>query len=178
MISCRDVRWRIKTFLDGSLAPAQSDLIREHIDCCASCAAELVEETRLGTVSLEDVSAPDNFAEKLLLHFPEPTVSTILFKYLCGTFALSVIVGVSFFALWRHFAQPGRPLLAELRWDSLSSLESSFPWLVQITGNPIFNYTMLALLATLLTVVLIVIVDHPRGRRTVPASRLGRIHSL
>ncbi|TFH65264.1 MAG: hypothetical protein E4G91_03110 [Candidatus Zixiibacteriota bacterium] len=168
----------MKTFLDGSLAPVQSDLIREHIDCCASCAAELVEETRLGTVPLEDVSAPHDFADKLLLHFPEPTVSTILFKYLCGTFALSVMVGVSIFALWRRVAQPGRPLLAELRWDSLSSLESSFPWLQQITGSPIFNYMMLALLATLLTVVLIVIVDHPRGRHTVPASRLGRIHSL
>jgi hypothetical protein len=168
----------MKTFLDGSLAPAQSDLIREHIDCCASCASKLVEETRLGTVSLDDVSAPDNFIEKLLLHFPEPTVSTILFKYLCGTFALSVIVGVSIFALWRHVAQPGRPLLTELRWDSLSSLESSFPWLEQIMGSPIFNYMMLALLATLLTIVLIVVVDHPRGRRAVNVSRLGRIHSL
>jgi hypothetical protein len=87
------------------------------------------------------------------------------------------MVGVSIFALWRHIAQPGRPLLTELRWNSLSSLESSFPWLEQITGSPIFNYMMLALLATLLTVVLIVIVDHPRGRRTAPASRLGRIHS-
>ncbi len=178
MIPCRDVRWRMKIFLDGSLTPAQSNLIREHIDCCASCAAELVEETRLSAISLEEVSAPDDFTEKLLSYFPEPTVSTILFKYLCGTFALSVIVGVSIFALWRHVAQPGRPLLTELRWDSLSSLESSFPWLEQITGSPIFNYMMLALLATLLTIALIVVVDHPRGRRTVLASRLGRIRSL
>jgi hypothetical protein len=178
MIPCRDARWRMKEFLDGSLAPAQSDLIREHIDCCASCATELVEETRLSTISPEDVSAPGDFTEKLLFHFPEPTVSRILFKYLCGTFALSVIVGVSIFALWRRVAQPGRPLFTDLRWDNLSKLESSFPWLGQITGSPIFNYTMLALLATLLTVVLIVIVDHPRGRRIIPASRLGRIHSL
>ena len=178
MIPCRDVRWRMKTFLDGSLTPAQSDLIRRHLDCCASCAAELVEETRLGKVSLEDVSTPDDFTEKLLLHFPEPTVSTILFKYLCGTFALSVIVGVSSFALWRHVAQPGRQLLTELRWDNLSTTQSSFPWLTQITSSPTFNYMMLALLATLLTVVLIVIVDHPRGRRMIHASRLGRIHSL
>ncbi len=178
MIPCRDVRWRMKIFLDGSLTPAQSNLIREHIDCCASCAAELVEETRLSAISLEEVSAPDDFTEKLLSYFPEPTVSTILFKYLCGTFALSVIVGVSIFALWRHVAQPGRPLLTGLRWDSLSSLESSFPWLEQITGSPIFNYMMLALLATLLTIALIVVVDHPRGRRTVLASRLGRIRSL
>jgi hypothetical protein len=177
MIPCRDARWRMKAFLDGSLAPDQSDLIREHIDCCASCAAELVEETRLGAISLVEVSAPDDFTDKLLSYFPEPTVSTILFKYLCGTFALSVAVGVSVFALWRHVAQPGHPLLNELRWDNLSSLQSSFPWLEQIMGSPIFNYTMLALLATLLTVALIVIVDHPRGRNTVPASRLGRIHS-
>jgi hypothetical protein len=177
MIPCRDVRWRMKTFLDGSLMPAQSDLIREHIDCCTSCAAELVEETRLSTVSLEEVSAPNDFTEKLLSYFPEPTVSTILFKYLCGTFALSVIVGVSVFALWRHMAQPGSPLMTELRWDSLSSLESSFPWLGQITGSPVFNYMMLALLATLLTVVLIVIVDHPRGRRALPANRLDHLHS-
>jgi hypothetical protein len=177
MIPCRDVRWRMKTFLDGSLTPAQSDLIRRHLDCCASCAAELVVETRLSKVLLEDVSAPDDFTEKLLLHFPEPTVSTILFKYLCGTFALSVIVGVSIFALWRHVAQPGRPLFADLRWDRLGSMESSFPWLTQITSSPTFNYIMLALLATLLTVVLIVIVDHPRGRRTLPTSRPGRIHS-
>ena len=34
-----------------------------------------------------------------------------------------------------------------------------------MTGSPTFNYMMLALLATLLTVALIVIVDHPRGRR-------------
>jgi hypothetical protein len=178
MIPCRDVRWRMKAFLEGSLASAESDRVREHIDCCASCAAELAEETRLNAIPLDEVSAPDDFTERLLTYFPEPTVSSILFKYLCGTFALSVMVGVSVFALWRHFAQPGRPLLAELRWDSLSSLESSFPWLAQIMGNPIFNYTMLAFLATLLTVALIVIVDHPRGRRTVPASRLGRIHSL
>jgi hypothetical protein len=177
MISCLDVRWRMKAFLDGSLAPAQSDLIREHIDRCASCASELVQDSRLGTISLEEVSAPDDFTEKLLSYFPEPTVSTILFKYLCGTFALSVMVGISIFALWRRVAQPGSPLLTELRWDSLSSLENSFPWLDQITGSPIFNYTMLALLATLLTVALIVIVDHPRGRRMAHASRIGRIHS-
>jgi len=178
MIPCRVVRWRMKTFLDGSLTPAQSDLIREHIDWCASCAAELVEETRLSAISPEEVSAPDDFTKELLSYFPEPTVSTILFKYLCGTFALSVIVGISVFALWRHVAQPGSPLLTELRWDNFGSLESSFPWLEQITGSPAFNYVMLALLATLLTLVLIVIVDHPRGRHTVPASRLGRIHSL
>lgn len=178
MIPCREVRWRMEAFLDGSLAPVQSDRIREHIDCCAPCADEIAETTRLDTISIDEVSAPDDFTEKLLLYFPEPTVSTILFKYLCGTFALSVIVGVSIFALWRHFAQPGRALPAELRWHGLSSLESSLPWLEQIAGSPIFSYMMFALLATLLTVVLIVIVDHPRGHRRVVASRLGRLHSL
>lgn len=178
MIPCREVRWRMSTFLNGSLPPAQSDLIREHIDCCASCAGELAEETRLDTMPLEDVSEPNRFAEKLLLYFPEPTVSTILFKYLCGTFAMSVVVGISIFALWRRVAQPGHSLSTELRWDSLSSLQNSLPWVQQITGSPVFNYMMLALLATLMTVVLIVIVDHPRSRRTVPASRLGRIQSL
>jgi hypothetical protein len=168
----------MKTFLDGSLAPSQSDLIREHIDCCASCAGELAEETRLDTMPLADVSEPSDFAKKLLLYFPEPTVSTVLFKYLCGTFALSVVVGVSIFALWRRVAQPGHPLSTGLRWDNLSSLQSSLPWVQQITGSPVFNSMMLAFLATLMTVVLIVIVDHPRSRRTVPASRLGRIRSL
>jgi hypothetical protein len=178
MIPCQEVRRGMKSFLEGSLMAAQSDLIREHIDCCPSCTAGLVEESRLDAIPLEEVSVPDDFTERLLLHFPEPTVSTILFKYLCGTFALSVMVGVSIFALWRHFAQPVRPLLTELRWNNFSSLESSLPWLEHITGSPAFSYAMLALLATVLTVALIVIVDHPRGRRTVLASRLGRLHSL
>ncbi|GEM_PF-1865626 len=178
MISCLDSRWKMRRFLEGSLSSAESDSIRRHIDQCTPCSDALAEEAQRQEIVREDVNSPEEFTRKLLRHFPAPTVSTILFKYLCGTFAMSVFVGISIFAFWRRAGQSGRPLLKGVSWDSLSSLQMTFPWLERIVNNPVFNYLMLALLATLLTVAVIIIVDHPRGRRVAYASKVGRIHSL
>lgn len=165
MISCTDVRWRMKEFLDGSLDHDTAESVRSHLDRCHACAVTIADETRVDSAVLDDVRAPQEFADQVLANFPEATVSTILFRYLCGTFALSVGVGISIFAIWRHVTHPGRPRPIGVQWSSLSDLQVSLPWLERIFSNATFNYLMLALLATVLTIALIIFIDHPRRRR-------------
>jgi hypothetical protein len=85
------------------------------------------------------------------------------------------MIGVAIFAFWRHFSRPGHPPLLQLSWDGLGNMQTSFPWLERIAANPIFNFSLLALLATALTVGLIVAVDLPRRRRLDPIRQFDRI---
>ena len=175
MTRCVDVRWRLTAFLMGSLGEPENEVIRGHLDQCPKCAGALADEERLSAITPEEVSAPDSFVVELLSRLPEPTVSTVMFRYLCGVFAASSTIGVSIYAFWRHFAHPGRPLLLQLSWDGLGNMQTSFPWLQKIAADPIFNFSLLALLATGLTVGLIIVVDLPRRRRLGPIRYVERI---
>jgi len=174
-MSCTDTRWRLNGFLEGSLADYDSELVREHLDVCNSCASAVADSMVRTQPVLEDIDVSQDFTKKLLSHFPEPTVSAVLFRYLCVTFAASVAVGVSIFAIWRHIAHPSKATLADVQWSNLSSLQSSFPWVEHMLNNATFNYMMLALLATILTVILIVVIDHPKQHSVASTAQSKRI---
>ncbi len=165
---CSDVHRNLPAFLDGSLEATENESIRAHLDRCPSCAGAITNERLLGAAELEDVSSPGLFTEKLLGNFAEPTISLILFRYFCAIFAASAGLGVSIFAFWRHFSQPKQTAVARLDWDSLANLPTSLPWLEQITASPAFHYALWALAATILSALLIVLVDLPRRRRLDP----------
>jgi hypothetical protein len=174
MMRCSDVRWRLNAFLSGGLDASASENVRRHLDICPDCAVALAEDHRLEGAVIRDVSSPDLFTEKLLALVPESTTSRILFRYLCGVFAASSLLAVSFYAFWRHFTHAGHAANSTLNWSMLTDLQSSLPWLTKITASPVFNYTLLGLAATVLTIVLIVLVDSPRNRGLEPVKQYLR----
>ena len=62
MTSCPDIERELSAYLRGDLAPESKKLVRDHLDRCPPCRAELVRETNLGQV-LASLPRPDAPAE-------------------------------------------------------------------------------------------------------------------
>ncbi len=67
MNHCRDIELELAAYSSGDLETAERDRIRNHLDVCAQCRAELARETNLREtlVSLPKVEAPDVLEQKI-----------------------------------------------------------------------------------------------------------------
>jgi anti-sigma factor RsiW len=68
MTACRDIERELVAFSSGELESAQRASVREHLDRCASCRAELAREWDLRRTlgSLPAIPAPDDFDGRIL----------------------------------------------------------------------------------------------------------------
>ena len=67
MNHCRDIELELAAYSSGDLGPAERDRVRNHLDDCAQCRAELAREINLRETlgSLPKVKTPDVLAQKI-----------------------------------------------------------------------------------------------------------------
>ena len=168
MINCTYVRSNLDRFLNASLGSDVDEQIREHLDHCRSCCSAMTTDHTLDLAfsdKVDEMSA--DFTDRVLSQFPVRANSAILFRYLCGLFAASSFVGVSVFAYVRHYLHP-HALVFPTATESNDGLTGLITLLSSVAASPTFRYAMLALTATLLSTILIFVVDLPRRRDLSP----------
>lgn len=73
-LSCEELFRRLDDYLDRELEPAESDLVRQHLETCAVCAAEYrFEASMLSAVrdKMRRIQAPPGLLEKITRRIAE-----------------------------------------------------------------------------------------------------------
>ena len=167
-MKCAYVRSNLDKFLNSSLGPDVDEQIRQHLDHCQSCSSALSADARIDRAFANDSgSLSADFTERVVSQFPVRANSAILFRYLCGLFAASSFVGVSVYAFVRNYLHPQALIYPDAP-DNGNGLAGLMSLLSSIVSTPTFHYALLALLATILSITLIIVVDLPRRREFSP----------
>ncbi|MGB5106892.1 MAG: zf-HC2 domain-containing protein [Candidatus Zixiibacteriota bacterium] len=159
-MQCSDVRWQLSRFLDGATSPTEDDLIRDHLDQCPDCALRLVSNGRVDNLDLSatpQISA--NFTTQVLAYYPESPSGMMMVRHLAWAFLVSAGFAVAVYMFVRQMLTSA-PLSSVNPIDRFD--EGGIGEVVSVfASNPLLNYVLLAVLATILCVALVLFIDRP-----------------